>query len=208
MITKFKDSQYYDLQNSRSGGHLDNNILEGFIGDINFKKDKDKIYIIDIGCRGHANIIRKLIGLGFVNTFGIDIGENAEVKWIDYPFKNNLKRADIHEGIPFDYKFDLVSCSHTLEHCYNPNLVIDIIKNTFEELGYLVEVWLLNAAEYGVPQIRERVFIIGNNTGKKIGAPPKRYSLGLLNFNHFQLSILDHEKLFPAFTVMKLLLKG
>ena len=86
--------------------------------------------------------------------------------------------------------------------------VIDIIKNTFEELGYLVEVWLLNAAEYGVPQIRERVFIIGNNTGKKIGAPPKRYSLGLLNFNHFQLSILDHEKLFPAFTVMKLLLKG
>ncbi|CAD5945859.1 DNA cytosine methyltransferase [Planktothrix agardhii] len=79
--------------------------------------------------------------------------------------------------------------------------VIDIIKNTFEELGYLVEVWLLNAAEYGVPQIRERVFIIGNNTGKKIGAPPKRYSLGLLNFNHFQLSILDHEKLFPAFTV-------
>lgn len=79
--------------------------------------------------------------------------------------------------------------------------VIDIIKNTFEELGYLVEVWLLNAAEYGVPQIRERVFIIGNNTGKKIGAPPKRYSLGRLNFNHFQLSILDHEKLFPAFTV-------
>lgn len=79
--------------------------------------------------------------------------------------------------------------------------VIDIIKNTFEDLGYLVEVWLLNAAEYGVPQIRERVFIIGNNTGKKIGAPPKRYSLGLLNFNHFQLSILDHEKLFPAFTV-------
>ncbi|VXD12748.1 DNA cytosine methyltransferase [Planktothrix paucivesiculata] len=79
--------------------------------------------------------------------------------------------------------------------------VIDIIKNTFEELGYLVEVWLLNAAEYGVPQIRERVFIIGNNTGKKIGVPPKLYSLGLLNFNHFQLSILDHEKLFPAFTV-------
>jgi DNA (cytosine-5)-methyltransferase 1 len=79
--------------------------------------------------------------------------------------------------------------------------VIDIIKNTFEELGYFVEVWLLNTAEYGVPQIRERVFIIGNNTGQKIGFPPKRYSLGLLNFNHFQLSILDNEQLFPAFTL-------
>lgn len=136
MITKSKDSQYYDLQNSRSGGGLDNNKLEEFIGTINFNKDKDKVYIIDIGCRGHANIVRKLINSGFTNTFGIDIGENAEVKWIDYPFKNNLKRADIHEGIPFDYKFDLVSCSHTLEHCYNPDLVMDIIVNSLVDGGY------------------------------------------------------------------------
>lgn len=136
MITKLKDDQYYDLQNWRSGYSLDNNRLEEFIREITFKKDKDKIYIIDIGCRGHANIIKKLIGLGFVNTFGIDIGENAEMKWTDYPFKNNLKRADIHEGIPFNYKFDLVSCSHTLEHCYNPNLVMDIIKNSLVDGGY------------------------------------------------------------------------
>jgi SAM-dependent methyltransferase len=136
MITKLKDDQYYDLQNWRSGYSLDNNRLEEFIREITFKKDKDKIYIIDIGCRGHANIIKKLIGLGFVNTFGIDIGENAEMKWTDYPFKDNLKRADIHEGIPFNYKFDLVSCSHTLEHCYNPNLVMDIIKNSLVDGGY------------------------------------------------------------------------
>jgi SAM-dependent methyltransferase len=136
MITKLKDDQYYDLQNWRSGYSLDNNRLEEFIREITFKKNKDKIYIIDIGCRGHANIIRKLISLGFVNTFGIDIGENAEMKWTDYPFKDNLKRADIHEGIPFNYKFDLVSCSHTLEHCYNPNLVMDIIKNSLVDGGY------------------------------------------------------------------------
>ena len=136
MITKNKDEHYYNLQNSRSGGDLDNNRLERFINDIKFQKTKDKIYIIDIGCRGHANMVRKLINLGFVNTFGIDIGENAEEKWSKYSFKNNLKRADVHEGIPFDYKFDLISCSHTLEHCYDPSLVMDVIKNSLVDEGY------------------------------------------------------------------------
>jgi len=31
--------------------------------------------------------------------------------------------------------------------------VTDIIQRTFADLGYSVEVWLLNAAEYGVPQL-------------------------------------------------------
>ncbi len=136
MITKNKDEHYYNLQNSRSGGDLDNNRLERFINNIEFQKTKDKIYIIDIGCRGHANMVRKLINLGFVNTFGIDIGENAEKKWSKYSFKNNLKQADVHEGIPFDYKFDLISCSHTLEHCYDPSLVMDVIKNSLVDEGY------------------------------------------------------------------------
>ena len=30
--------------------------------------------------------------------------------------------------------------------------VIDLISNKFAEMGYFVEIWLLNSAEYGVPQ--------------------------------------------------------
>ncbi|MTJ53934.1 DNA cytosine methyltransferase [Anabaena sp. UHCC 0253] len=67
--------------------------------------------------------------------------------------------------------------------------VIDIIKKTFEDIGYFVEIWLLNSAEYGVPQIRERVFIVGNRLGKKMGIPPKTHSLDLLNINSWQLSL-------------------
>ena len=67
--------------------------------------------------------------------------------------------------------------------------VIDIIKKTFEDIGYFVEIWLLNSAEYGVPQIRERVFIVGNKLGKQIGIPPKTHSLDLLNINSWQLSL-------------------
>ena len=43
--------------------------------------------------------------------------------------------------------------------------VIEMIKNDFRKLGYKVDSRLLNAAEYGVPQARERVVIIGNRIG-------------------------------------------
>ncbi len=59
----------------------------------------------------------------------------------------------------------------------NKERVIDIIENTFVKLGYFVEIWKLNAAEYGVPQIRERVFIVGHKLGREIGKPPATHML-------------------------------
>lgn len=43
--------------------------------------------------------------------------------------------------------------------------VFEMIKKDFESLGYKVDAKLLNAAEYGVPQARERLVIIGNRIG-------------------------------------------
>lgn len=45
--------------------------------------------------------------------------------------------------------------------------VVSIIKEQMEDLGYNVQVPLLDAANYGVPQHRERVFFIGNRLGLK-----------------------------------------
>jgi DNA (cytosine-5)-methyltransferase 1 len=53
----------------------------------------------------------------------------------------------------------------------NGEKVIDIIKAAFQAIGYTVKVWELNAANYGVPQNRERIFIVGNNVGVKISEP-------------------------------------
>ena len=50
--------------------------------------------------------------------------------------------------------------------------VIDIIKKAFTKAGYDCRVWTLNAADYGVPQLRQRVVIIGTRLGKEM-APPK-----------------------------------
>ena len=39
-------------------------------------------------------------------------------------------------------------------------LVINEIQEQFQRIGYLVDVWILNSADFGVPQVRERVFIV------------------------------------------------
>lgn len=54
----------------------------------------------------------------------------------------------------------------------NGKKVIDIIKEKFKDLGYEISIWELNAANYGVPQNRERVFIVGNNLELGIVKPP------------------------------------
>lgn len=53
--------------------------------------------------------------------------------------------------------------------------VFEMIKSDFESLGYEVEAHILNAAEYGVPQARERVVIIGNRIGVKNPFPEKTH---------------------------------
>ena len=45
--------------------------------------------------------------------------------------------------------------------------VMQMILDDFRKIGYEVEFRVLTASDYGVPQHRERVFIIGNNCGKK-----------------------------------------
>lgn len=57
--------------------------------------------------------------------------------------------------------------------------VIKMILNDFRELGYEVDYRLLNAAEYGVPQLRERVVIIGNRVGEKIIFPKKTHFIDI-----------------------------
>lgn len=49
--------------------------------------------------------------------------------------------------------------------------VVDIIKKTFTDIGYAVTIWELNAANYGVPQNRHRIFIVGNRLGVEISEP-------------------------------------
>lgn len=54
--------------------------------------------------------------------------------------------------------------------------VIDNLIKAFKKLGYTTSVYKLNAADYGVPQRRQRVFIVGNNLNMEIGKPSPTHS--------------------------------
>ncbi|MFC1986266.1 DNA cytosine methyltransferase, partial [Chloroflexota bacterium] len=54
----------------------------------------------------------------------------------------------------------------------NRGIAIRTILQEFKDAGYNVELRLLNAADYGVPQFRERVFLLGSKGSKLSFAAP------------------------------------
>lgn len=63
--------------------------------------------------------------------------------------------------------------------------VLKMIINDFEKLGYNVDYKLLNAADYGVPQARERIIIIGNRLGYTNIFPEKTHAPSVGNIDIF-----------------------
>ena len=59
--------------------------------------------------------------------------------------------------------------------------VFEMIKNDFKNLGYLLEAKVLNSADYGVPQQRERIILLGNRINKNIKFPEIKYKNNKIN---------------------------
>lgn len=53
---------------------------------------------------------------------------------------------------------------------------LKLITDSFSKIGFNVSTMTLNAAHYGVPQRRERLFIICSRSGKKLSEPPTAYN--------------------------------
>lgn len=49
--------------------------------------------------------------------------------------------------------------------------VIDDLSEAFEKIGYTINIETLNAADYGVPQRRKRIIIVGSKSGEKFLFP-------------------------------------
>jgi DNA (cytosine-5)-methyltransferase 1 len=71
--------------------------------------------------------------------------------------------------------------------------VIDDIVGKIEGLGYGAKVHTLNAVEYGVPQSRKRVFIMGTSDGKPISAPPPSHKEKSNCAGNSQLDMFSNE---------------
>ncbi|MHA6259225.1 DNA cytosine methyltransferase [Sporosarcina sp. CAU 1771] len=82
--------------------------------------------------------------------------------------------------------------------------VLELIKKDFEEIGYKVDAKLLNAAEYGVPQARERVIILGNRIGQENKFPlPTHYLTTKRQQTFFDVENFTEEQLLPAITTQE-----
>lgn len=49
--------------------------------------------------------------------------------------------------------------------------IIDLLKSAFKEIGYEIEMKTINTADYGIPQRRKRVVIVGLQNGKRFVFP-------------------------------------
>jgi DNA (cytosine-5)-methyltransferase 1 len=74
--------------------------------------------------------------------------------------------------------------------------VVEMIVNDFKEIGYNVDYKILNAADYGVPQQRERILIIGNKLGVKNKFPEPTHQ----NLSNNQKQLIE-KQLNPHVTV-------
>ena len=57
----------------------------------------------------------------------------------------------------------------------NGKLFIEL-KNLFSSLGYKIRAEVLNAADYGVPQVRQRIIIVGTLGNRKFEYPEQTHS--------------------------------
>lgn len=72
---------------------------------------------------------------------------------------------------------------------FNNGKTVQEIKQSFEELGYLVNYEVLVASDYGVPQNRNRFFMVGNRKGIDFAFPEK---------NIAKISVIDAIKDLPV----------
>lgn len=69
--------------------------------------------------------------------------------------------------------------------------LIEIIKNEFKKLGYEVKCKLLNAVDYGVPQYRERVILVGMKDKNTFEYPTPKFGEGLLPYRTVEDAFSD-----------------
>ena len=126
------------------------NFGETPFGDIT--KESTKSYIpdnFDVLCAGFPCQAFSIAGKrgGFEDTRGtlfFDVAEIIKRKKPKAIFLENVKGLVTHDN----------------------GKTLDVILNTLEELDYAVHVKIINAKNFGVPQNRERIFIIGFNKAK------------------------------------------
>jgi DNA (cytosine-5)-methyltransferase 1 len=107
-----------------------------------------------------------------------------------FPIRQNFKAEEI-ASIPCEV------CGSEKTHWQinnEPGGSLKIILNEFQKVGYTCTTAVLNAADFGAPQIRERLFIVGNINGKQLHWPSPTHTRSEAMERH-QIELFDQENL-------------
>ncbi len=130
----------------------------------NYKISEDRWYddVKDIDGRKYYNSVDLLVGGSPCQSFSL-VGKRRGLEdargSLFYEFARLIKEVQ-PESFIFENVKGLLS--------HDGGNTWEVIKNSFEELGYAYKADILNARDYGVPQNRERLFVVGfkNRTRK------------------------------------------
>lgn len=136
------------------------NVICEDVSKIDFAPFKGKVDIVTGGfpCQAFSYAGRKL---GFEDTRGT----------LFYEFARCVKEVQPHVFMAENVR-GLIS--------HNQGRTLKTIVSIFGDLGYEVQWKLLNAVQYGVPQKRERVIIIGTARGFRFTYPPQEKNIKTL----------------------------
>lgn len=141
---------------------------------INQKKHKTFLDVRDI-CNVSTNEIKKLIGNNKIHLVaggppcqGFSMAGKRDINDPRNKLFKELLRV-VKEINPPLFLMENVKGILSMQD----GKVINTIKESFEDLGYDVKIEILKASDFGVPQIRERVFIIGTKIGNGTLHPKK-----------------------------------
>ena len=102
------------------------------------------------------------------SVFGKRLGENDPRGLLAYEYLRLLKEIQ-----PKVFVFENVYGLLTINDGEIFKKLCAQLKAPGRGVKYTLSIYRLNAADYGVPQFRDRVFIIGNREGKELGEIPK-----------------------------------
>ena len=124
-------------------------------------------------CQGFSTVGR--VKIASLIRKGIWKLHNGNPRLIDDP-RNLLYKEFVRIVNEVEPKFFVVENVHGMRSYRNGNLINELLKE-FQAIGYRTDYRVLNAAEYGVPQQRKRIFFIGNRLGMSNPFPEKTHSV-------------------------------
>ena len=173
MSAKYKDSKFFiavandsdeNVYHTYTNNHKNTKFVLGSLVSEKIKKDIENTISDTVGTSKIDIVIGGPPCQGFSHA-------NKKTRTLSNPL--NRLALDFFEMVrrikPFSFVLENVPGILSMQ---NGNVMDQIIQN-FQSLGYNnTEYWILNAADYGVPQKRKRVFVVGSKSQKKI-IPPK-----------------------------------